>query len=79
MAGEEKDRLRAKLRALLVEARERADLTQTELAARLRRPQSFVSDYEAGQRRIEVAEFILIARALGLDPAATVGELAAKP
>ena len=68
MAGEEKDRLRAKLRSLLIEARERADLTQTELAARLRRPQSFVSDYEAGQRRIEVAEFILIARALGEEP-----------
>jgi transcriptional regulator with XRE-family HTH domain len=75
MAGEEKDRLRAKLRALLVEARERADLTQTELAARLRRPQSFVSDYEAGQRRVEVAEFILIARALGEEPVEMLSRL----
>jgi transcriptional regulator with XRE-family HTH domain len=75
MAGEEKDRLRAKLRALLVEARERADLTQTELAARLRRPQSFVSDYEAGQRRVEVAEFILIARALGEEPVEMLGRI----
>jgi len=76
MAGEEKDRLRAKLRSLLIEARERADLTQTELAARLRRPQSFVSDYEAGQRRIEVAEFILITRALGEEPVEMLGRIA---
>jgi transcriptional regulator with XRE-family HTH domain len=68
MAGEERDRLRARLRDLLIEARGRADLTQTGLAKRLGRPQSFVSNYESGQRRIEVAEIILIARALGEEP-----------
>jgi transcriptional regulator with XRE-family HTH domain len=76
MAGDEKDQLRARLRELLVEARERADLTQAELGKRLRRPQSFVSDYEGGQRRIEVAEFILIARALGSNPARMISGLA---
>jgi transcriptional regulator with XRE-family HTH domain len=53
----------------LVRARETKGVTQTELAARLGRPQSFVSNYENGQRRIDVIEFIQIAKALGLDPA----------
>jgi len=56
------------LRRLLIEAREAADLTQTELANRLGHTQSFVSNYERGQRRLDVPEFILICRALGLDP-----------
>ncbi len=56
------------LRQLLIEAREAANVTQTELANRLKRTQSFVSNYERGQRRLDVPEFILICRALGLDP-----------
>ncbi|MEO5567493.1 MAG: XRE family transcriptional regulator, partial [Gemmatimonadaceae bacterium] len=32
------------------------------------RPQSFVAKYEGGERRIDVIEFIAIARALGADP-----------
>lgn len=31
-------------------------------------PQSFVSKYESGERRLDVAEFVRIARALGADP-----------
>lgn len=50
------------------EARTRADLTQQELAKRLGKPQSFISAYEAGQRRIDVLEFLLIAGALEADP-----------
>lgn len=57
-----------RLRALLVEAREHAGLTQAEVARRLRRPQSFVAKYEGNERRIDVVEFIQIARALGVDP-----------
>jgi transcriptional regulator with XRE-family HTH domain len=57
-----------RLRELLVEARQRADLTQAELSARLKRPQSFVSKYERGERRLDVIEFGYIARAIGLDP-----------
>jgi transcriptional regulator with XRE-family HTH domain len=62
----------------LIGAREAQDLTQTELALKLGRPQSFVSDYERGQRRLDVIEFIDIAKALGLDPVAVVKELAGK-
>jgi transcriptional regulator with XRE-family HTH domain len=53
---------------MLVTARERAGLTQRDLAATLRRPRSFVGRMEAGERRIDVIEFIEIARALGADP-----------
>jgi transcriptional regulator with XRE-family HTH domain len=51
-------RFLARLRA----ARERAGLTQAEVARRLRRPQSFVSKCEAGERRIDVVELSGFAR-----------------
>jgi transcriptional regulator with XRE-family HTH domain len=38
------------------------------LAKKLGRPQSFIAKYEGGERRIDVIEFIEIARALGADP-----------
>jgi transcriptional regulator with XRE-family HTH domain len=46
-----------------------AGLTQAELSQRLDRPQSFVSKYERGERRLDVVEFGKVARALGVDPA----------
>jgi transcriptional regulator with XRE-family HTH domain len=52
---------------ILVSAREGAGLTQRDLAARLRRPRSFVGRMEAGERRVDVIEFIEIAKALGCD------------
>ncbi|MGH2449507.1 MAG: helix-turn-helix domain-containing protein [Chloroflexota bacterium] len=54
--------------AVLVEARKGSGLSQHELARRLRRSQSFVAKIEVGERRIDVVEFIEIARALGCDP-----------
>ena len=57
-----------RFRELLVEARKDADLTQAELSLRLNRPQSFVSKYERGERRLDVVEFGEVARALGIDP-----------
>ncbi len=49
---------------LMRDARDKAGLSQVELAARLGRPQSFVSKYESGERRLDVAEFIEICRAM---------------
>jgi transcriptional regulator with XRE-family HTH domain len=43
------------------------NVTQQELAARLDKPQSFVSEYERGQRRADVVELLVISRALGVD------------
>jgi transcriptional regulator with XRE-family HTH domain len=53
---------------ILVESREQAGLTQRDLAARLRRPHSFIGRIEAGERRVDVIEFIEIARVMDLDP-----------
>lgn len=43
---------------LLKEARLDAGLTQSDVARRIRRPQSFVSKCESGERRIDVIEFL---------------------
>lgn len=49
---------------LLRDLRTETGLTQVELAARLDRPQSLVSGYESGQRRVDVVELRSIAHAL---------------
>jgi len=61
-------RQQQRLVTLLIEARHDAELTQVQLAKKLRRPQSFVSDYERGQRRLDVLEFLHITRVLAADP-----------
>ena len=53
---------------ILVAVRHAADVRQHELAKKLGRPQSFVAKYEGGERRIDVVEFVAIARALNADP-----------
>lgn len=60
---------------LLVEAREKTGMTQRDLAARIKRPHSFVGRMEAGERRIDVIEFIEIAKVLGADPRELFGKL----
>lgn len=55
-------------RSHLVKARKAAGLTQAELAAKLFQPQSFVSKYERGERRLDVVEFLDVAQAIGIDP-----------
>lgn len=52
-------------------------MTQQDLAERLRRPQSFVSKYESGERRLSVVELVEVSDALGVDPRQIVGDLAA--
>ena len=58
----------------LVDARKDAGLTQSDLAARLNKPQSWVAKYEGRVRRLDVLEFYAVARAMKFDP----GELFAK-
>ena len=55
-----------KLQALLRQVRVRAGLTQEEVARRLDRPQSFVSKYETGERRLDILELRQVLAALGL-------------
>lgn len=67
-----------KLMELLVAARRRAGLTQQQLADRLGEPQSFVAKYEGGDRRLDLLEFMTIARALQFDWTGAVQELEAE-
>jgi ribosome-binding protein aMBF1 (putative translation factor) len=49
----------------LRQAREQSNLTQVEVARQLRRPQSFVSKCESGERRLDVVELQKFARLYG--------------
>ncbi|MBB4526778.1 UNVERIFIED_ORG: transcriptional regulator with XRE-family HTH domain [Rhizobium sophorae] len=62
--------------ALLIEKREASGLTQTELADKLGEYQSFVARLESGQRRVDVIEFLELARILNFDPLDALGRLA---
>ena len=53
---------------LMVQARLKMGVTQAELAKRLEKPQSFVSKYEKGERRLDVIEFVTVCRTLKVDP-----------
>lgn len=59
----------------LVSARKAAGLTQSQLAQRLRKPQSFVSKFERHERRLDVVEFVVICRALDVAPRDILAEL----
>ncbi len=59
----------------LIEARKTAGLTQQELALKLKRPQSFVSKYERGERRLDVIEFLQVAKEMGLSATNIVSDL----
>lgn len=60
---------------VMAEVRKTAGVTQMDLAKRLKKPQSFVSSYEAGQRRIDVLEFLRIIGTLGADPGETFSKV----
>lgn len=47
-------------------AREKAGLSQSEVARRLARPQSFVSKCESGERRVDLVEMRAFARIYGI-------------
>jgi transcriptional regulator with XRE-family HTH domain len=61
--------------ALLIEERVAAGMTQDDLADALGEYQSFVARLESGQRRIDVIEFLDIAKVVGFDPKALITKL----
>lgn len=77
MAGpnDERDRLAHKLCRLLILAREAAGLNQADLGKAVGRSQSFVSNYERGQRRLDLPDLILVCRVMGVEPAELLGRL----
>ena len=64
-----------KLIAALIDARKTTGLSQQGLADKLKRPQSFVSKYERGERRLDVVEFLHVARALRLSATEIISDL----
>ena len=66
------------LRALLIEARKAAGLTQVDVADRLGRTQAYVSRYENGSRRLDVIEFFEVAEAIGFNPVTLLRKLHAE-
>jgi transcriptional regulator with XRE-family HTH domain len=61
-----KARRRTILLALLREMRRESGLRQTDVAAKLHKPQSFVSNYESGERRLDLLELQSLCEVLGV-------------
>ena len=61
---------------LLISARKSAALTQTDVGMRIGQRQTFVSKIETGERRLDAAEFMKIAKAIGADPCVLMQEAA---
>ncbi|NKC10787.1 MAG: helix-turn-helix domain-containing protein [Gammaproteobacteria bacterium] len=62
-------------RELLVQHRKDAGITQQYLAERLNKPQSFVSKFESGERRLDLIEFLNVAEALQFDVCKFINQL----
>lgn len=62
----------------LVSARKKSGMTQAMLAEAVGKDQSFVSNIENSQRRVDVLEFYALARAMGADPVKLYAEVAKK-
>ena len=52
-----------------------AGLTQTQLAERLGKPQSYVSKIESGERGLYAHELVLISRVMGASPQTVIADL----
>ena len=57
-----------RFRSLMIRVRKAKRLPQWELAQRIGRSQSYVAKYESGKRRLDVVEFLEVAKALRIDP-----------
>ena len=53
---------------VLIQARQMSGLTQAQLADRVGKDQTFISIIERGQRRVDVLEFVALAKAMKADP-----------
>ena len=56
------------LQIFLRNMREQAELTQRELGQRLNKPQSWVYNCETANRRVDITEFVLWAKACEIEP-----------
>ena len=63
------------LPALLKEMREQANMSQRDIGKLLNKPQSYIYNCEVANRRVDITEFILWARACGVDPKKAFSQL----
>lgn len=63
--------------AALIDARRSKKLRQEDLASRVERDQSYISNIERGQRRVDLVEFFELSNAIGVDPVALFSKIAA--
>lgn len=61
----------------LIETRKQTGMTQQDVAERLGKPQSYVAKVEGGERRLDVVEFVMMAKAMGENPTALFNRLLA--
>ncbi len=54
--------------SMLRDERTKRSLSQSVLAKKLDKPQSFIAKVEKGERRLDLIEFLTIAKAMKLDP-----------
>lgn len=66
MPKHSEEHLRRRLCALLRDLREESELRQVDVAAALNEPQSYVSKYESGERRLDVIELVQVCDVLGI-------------
>jgi transcriptional regulator with XRE-family HTH domain len=64
-----------RLQELLRQIRHEAGLRQVDLAEQLGEPQSFISKYESGERRLDLLEIRSICQAVGISLAQFVDRL----
>lgn len=62
----------------LKKARKAKGITQSQLSSALGRPQSFIAKVENGERRLDIVEFIHLARLLALDPYPVLAKVGAR-
>ena len=59
----------------LKKARKEKGITQAQLAEALGKPQSFIAKVENGERRLDVVEFVHLARLVGVDVQGIIGSM----
>jgi transcriptional regulator with XRE-family HTH domain len=63
---------------MLVNLREKAGLTQRQLATKLNREHNLIGRLELGERRLDAVEFFWICKACGADPETAARDLMRK-
>ena len=75
MAKIDPQTINKRLEKALMQARKEAGLTQIDVAKRLKKPQSFVSKYETGERKLTFGDYLAVCEAIGVDPTKLIDQL----